>query len=471
LDACDELGLVVMNCLMGWQYFGKDPAFAELKYQECRQLVRRDRNHPSVILWEVSLNESDMPKSFVETTHKIAHEEYPGDQCYTCGWTRGYDVFIQARQHGGCKKAQGIACLVSEYGDWEYYAQNAGLEQHKWKDLKPAERSSRQLRGDGEIRLLQQALNFQEAHNDNLKTTAFADGLWVMYDYSRGYAEDIESSGVMDVFRLPKFSYWFYKSQREPDEQVNGRAAGPMVFIANYWTHESPLDVRVFSNCEEVSLYLNGKLVERRRPDPDRVSDRLRNPPFTFKLAAFEPGELRAVGHIDGGEAASHQRRTPGEPDQLTLHFDLSDRPFALSGKDAVFCYAEVLDENGVVVPGASMPVSFGAAAVDRLIGSPAAAEAGVASVLVESDDLNPATAVYALCIAQDKEEIRVLSASASPNKKHAPDYKVVYTVDGSEPTNASPEYRGPITNAARVRAAIIAKGKIVARAASLPQP
>ena len=93
LDACDELGLVVMNCLMGWQYFGKDPAFAELKYQECRQLVRRDRNHPSVILWEVSLNESDMPRSFIERTHAIAHEEYPGDQCYTCGWMPGYDVF------------------------------------------------------------------------------------------------------------------------------------------------------------------------------------------------------------------------------------------------------------------------------------------------------------------------------------------------------------------------------------------
>jgi hypothetical protein len=47
MDACDELGLVVMNCLMGWQYFGKDPAFAEMKYQETRQLIRRDRNHPS----------------------------------------------------------------------------------------------------------------------------------------------------------------------------------------------------------------------------------------------------------------------------------------------------------------------------------------------------------------------------------------------------------------------------------------
>ncbi len=168
MDACDELGLLVMNCLMGWQYFGKDPAFAELKYQESRQLIRRDRNHPCVILWEVSLNESDMPKPFIAKTHAIAHEEFPGDQMFTCGWTKGYDVFIQARQHGGCKKVKDIPCVVSEYGDWEYFAQNAGLEQGQWKDLQPAARNSRQLRGDGEVRLLQQALNFQEAHNDNL---------------------------------------------------------------------------------------------------------------------------------------------------------------------------------------------------------------------------------------------------------------------------------------------------------------
>src|SRR6185503_414317 len=155
MDACDELGIVVMNCIPGWQYFGPDPAFAELQYRNVRDLIR-----PGVILWEVSLNETAMPPGFIALTHAIAHEEYPGDQCYTCGWTYGYDVFIQARQHGGCHKIRDLPCVVSEYGDWEYFAQNAGLQQEKWKDLQPVERSSRQLRGDGEARLLQQALNF-----------------------------------------------------------------------------------------------------------------------------------------------------------------------------------------------------------------------------------------------------------------------------------------------------------------------
>src|SRR4029077_16208366 len=104
------------------------------------------------------------------------------------------------------------------------------------------------------------------------KTPAFADSIWVMYDYNRGYADDIEASGVMDVFRLPKFGYWFFRSQRDATETIAQGQIGPMLFIANYWTAESPLDVRVFSNCEEVALYLNDKLVERRRPDTSRTS-------------------------------------------------------------------------------------------------------------------------------------------------------------------------------------------------------
>lgn len=157
-----------------------------------------------------------MPKPFMARTHATAHEEFIGAHMFTNGGTKGCNVFLLARQPGSGIKVTDMPCAVSEYDDWEDFAQNAGLEQGKWKDLKPAERNSRQMRGDGEVRLLQQALDFQEAHNDNLKTPAFADGIWVMFDYNRGYAPDLEASDVMDIFRLPKFGYWLFRSQREP---------------------------------------------------------------------------------------------------------------------------------------------------------------------------------------------------------------------------------------------------------------
>jgi beta-galactosidase len=409
MDACDELGLVVMDCIPGWQFFNRsDAAFTELQYENCRRMIRRDRNHPCVILWEVSLNETDMPAEFIRRTHAIAHEEYPGDQCYTCGWTEGYDVFIQARQHGGCREVKGRACVVSEYGDWEYYAQNAGLQQEGWKDLAPDDANSRQLRWHGERALLQQATNFQEAHNDNRKTIAFADGLWVMFDYNRGYAPDIESSGCMDIFRLPKLSHAFFRSQRPP-------ADGPMVFIASHWTAASPLPVRVFSNCDEVALTLNGRVVDRRGPDTDRLSTHLAQPPFSFALGRFEPGTLEAVGYIGRRAVTRHTVRTPGSVARLDLRVDEASRPFAADGKDVAFLHAELRDASGTLVADAWENVFFGATGDVTLVGAnPFSAEAGIASIVVQTEVRRPRGVVYALCLIRDGERVRALSAATS---------------------------------------------------------
>ncbi|UCG88140.1 MAG: DUF4982 domain-containing protein, partial [Gemmatimonadota bacterium] len=472
MDACDELGLVVMDCIPGWQFFNRDdPEFTEIQYENCRRLLRRSRNHPCVILWEVSLNETAMPDEFIRTTHAIAHEEYPGDQCYTCGWTEGYDVFIQARQHGGCRDVTDRACVVSEYGDWEYYAQNAGLEQEAWADLAPDEANSRQLRWHGEATLLQQATNFQEAHNDNLKTIAFADGLWVMFDYNRGYAPDIESSGCMDLFRLPKFSYSFFRSQRPAGEDLRRAESGPTVFIASFWTRDSSPSVRVFSNCEEVALHLDGELVERQAPDSNRISTRLAYPPFTFELGRFRPGTLEAIGYIGGRAASRHVVSTPGAVGRLDLWLDEGGRPFALDGKDVVFLRAALQDPLGVTVSDAWENVFFGATGNVELVGAnPFSSDAGIASILVQTEARRPRGAVYALCIVRDGERVRVLSDAASVGGDIEP-YEIRVTTDGSEPGADSARYEEPFAGAARVRAALFVDGsRVIAAYADAPK-
>jgi beta-galactosidase len=116
-----------------------------------------------VLAWEVSINESWMPEAFIDRAVAAAREEYPADQCFTAGWQEyGYDIYLQARQHRlqHYQEPQ-KPYIVSEYGDWEYYAMNAGLAQHEWTGLKQDERSSRQLLGSGEKRLLQQAAKIQ----------------------------------------------------------------------------------------------------------------------------------------------------------------------------------------------------------------------------------------------------------------------------------------------------------------------
>jgi beta-galactosidase len=456
MDACDELGLVVMTCIPGWQFFNPDPAFVALQYRNCRDLVRRDRNHPCVVLWEVSLNESGMPPEFVARTHAIAHEEYPGDQCFTAGWMRGYDVYIRARQHGGCRGEEAEPCLVSEYGDWEYYAMNAGLAQDAWADLTLAESNSRQLRWQGERALLQQATNFEEAHNDNRGSSAIGDGLWVMYDYNRGYAPDLESSGCMDIFRLPKFSYHFFRSQRPA-------ARGPMVFIASHWTAASATDVRVFSNCDEVALHLDGVLLERRGADRDAMTAHLAHPPFTFRLGRFRPGTLEAVGYLAGRPAARHAVRTPGAIERLTLAVDLSGRRPDPERRDQIFCHAALRDAHDTIVPDAWENVAFGVTGGVRLVGAnPYATDAGIASILLRTEPGARAAAVHALALVPAGESVRALGASLALDGP-PPAHEIRYTVDGGDPGPDAPRARGAVPAHPGLRAALLVDGRVVA--------
>ncbi|MDG5767147.1 glycoside hydrolase family 2 TIM barrel-domain containing protein [Balneolales bacterium ANBcel1] len=392
MEAMDELGLLYMNNIPGWQFFG-DEVFQENAYQDIRDMIRRDRNHPSVVIWEASLNETAVPEWFMDRSQEIVEEELPHGDVYTAGWIDyAFDIFIPARQHAsppeywsgyGTEKP----LFIAEYGDWEYYAHNAGFNQDAFEDLQDEERNSRQLRGFGQRRLAQQALNFQEAHNSNLYSPAFGDANWVMYDYNRGYADDLEASGIRDIFRIPKFTFYFYQSQADPDFSPDAGFDRPMAYIANWWDgSDDYTEVKVYSNADEVALFLNGEQIERRRPDQDRVSTNLNHPPFTFELDEFVPGVLRAEAYIDGEKVAEHERVTPSDPVALELSADLSGRPLEAGVNDLIFVYASVVDADGHTVFAAEPEIRFTVDGDADLIGhNPIAAEAGIATVLLRA--------------------------------------------------------------------------------------
>ena len=77
MDACDELGLFVIVATPGWQYWNKDLQFGELVHRNTREMIRRDRNHPSVLMWEPILNETRYPLDFALKALDITKEEYP----------------------------------------------------------------------------------------------------------------------------------------------------------------------------------------------------------------------------------------------------------------------------------------------------------------------------------------------------------------------------------------------------------
>lgn len=393
MRACDELGLMVVDCITGWQFY-KNGDFATRSLQEARDMIRRDRNHPCVVLWETSLNESNMPGWFLQQMHDIVDQEYPGEQSFSGAWQDGpHDVFLPARQHGkGPKfwddwKNGNKPAFTAEYGDWEYYAQAAAnFNQDGTKDLKKEETTSRQLRKHGEKRMLQMALNYQESHNQNQRgKSLIGDANWLMFDYNRGYANDHCSSGVMDLMRLPKFAYYFYRSQRPASENSNLFSSGPMVFAATYWQPDSNPKVRVFSNCETVTAYLNGKKIATQRPDKDHFSDQLNSPPFTFHFKTFTPGELKFVGSIKGKSVAEHVINPPGKPTALKLTIDESGKALRADNNDFIFVYASVIDANGTVVPTAKHHLHFKIKGGDIIGPNTVSAEAGINGILVRS--------------------------------------------------------------------------------------
>jgi beta-galactosidase len=389
-EACDALGIIVMDAIPGWQYFGPAP-FEQRCKTDLDALILRDRNHPSVIFWENSLNETEMSETFMIEMNQIAHNLLR-DNGFTAGWLDhpSYDVFMPARQHAKAPdywanyKPKAKALFIAEYGDWEYYAQNAGFNQTQFADLAPSERNSRHLRGASEQALLQQAYNFQEASNSNRKgANSIGEANWVCFDYNRGYSPDLEASGIYDITRLPKYATYFYKSQGLSFSKQ------PYVSIASRWDANSSTTVTVYSNCPSVSLFLNDKQIALQKQSKKEASTHLTAPPYTFVIPQLEPGKLTAYG-LDQRQicVATAQVQTPGKPTQVVLEVDTLNMGIDQQQADLIFIRAKLLDANGTVIPTNNYKATFSCLAEDAGLVSPAIQlfEAGIASALLRTE-------------------------------------------------------------------------------------
>lgn len=145
--------------------------------------------------------------------------------------------------------------------------------------------------------------------------------------------------GVLTPYRIPKPVYYWYKSEL---------VANPIVHIADE-TASKEGKVRVFSNCQEIELYHNGQLIEKRKPDNDIQRINLEHPSFTF-LFNWKEGELKAVGYNNGIKVTDFTRHKQGEPYAIKVKFNINDAPFYTGGSDLRLAHAYIVDKNGEVV-------------------------------------------------------------------------------------------------------------------------
>lgn len=390
LEACDELGLLVIEPIPGWQFFNKAQGFVDHTYKDIRDLIRRDRNHPSVIMWETTLNESWPPKSWKDQAVRIAHEEFPGDQCYTSGDTYGYDGFDVCyndwKEGYNRPNTTSKPGFIREYYDYEFGGHYS---------------TTRVTRGDGDYALMQNAWNAQWSHNRYRAYYPWTIGgaVWSMYDYNRGCCDNICYSGLADLFRLPKFGLLYFRTQMK---EGTFTPAGPMtyeVFINSHWLEGSSDTLQVYGNVDEVKLQLNGRVIARQYPDdkpstseyvsrPDGGNaENIDFPPFTFFNVNWERGELKAIGYKDGKAVAEHVVRTPGAVEAMDITYFESG--VSASCRDLLVVYVNLKDLQGTGCFGENnREVKLEVLQGGELRG-PATikAEAGVASFLVATTD------------------------------------------------------------------------------------
>ena len=389
LDACDELGLLAIEPIPGWQFYNGDTAFTQRTYRDVRDMIRRDRNHPSVVLWETTLNESWPPDTWKDGAVRTAHEEYPGDQCYTSGDAYGYsgfDVCYNDWEEGFNRPNKtDKAGFIREYYDYEFGGHYS---------------TTRIRRADGDRALMQNAWNAQWSHNryNAYYPHTAGNAVWSMYDYNRGCSDLTCYSGVANLFRLPKFSLPFFRSQTAAGSPLPD---GPMpyeLFIASHWMSDSPDTLQVYGNVDEVELRLNGRTIAREKaddgpdtpyvPGPDGGNCRqLRFPPFTFTGIPRETGELTAVGYVKGHRVTTTSVHTPGQPDRLVLSYFESGRP--AEKHDLLIVYVRLTDERSTTLSGENdRKVTLCVENGGTVIGpSTTRCEAGVASFLVQTSE------------------------------------------------------------------------------------
>ena len=406
MDACDELGLFVIVNTPGWQFWNDAPEFAQRVYSDIRNVVRRERNHPSVWLWEPILNETWYPADFAKNTRDIVDAEYPYPYCYSGSDSeaRGHENFPVYFAHPANMQDASKEIDPTK----TYFTREWGDNVDDWSSHNSP---SRVARNWGEQPMRVQAQHYAcpyypvTSYDVLYKQSPQHVGgcLWHSFDHQRGYHPDPFYGGLMDVFRQPKYSYYMFMAQRPAVKNDRNAGSGPMVYIAHEMTPFSGKDVTVYSNCDEVRLTFNkgGKTYTYKK---DKNRPGMPSPVITFPDVydfmvdkAFSRTQkqddvyLLAEGLIDGKVVATHKVVPARRPEKILLWMDNEGTDLKADGSDFVTVVAAVADKNGNIKRLNNYNICFSIEGEGRLLGGPGVlanpvpVKWGTAPVLVQS--------------------------------------------------------------------------------------
>ena len=397
MDACDELGLFVIVATPGWQYWNKDKGWDEKVHQNTREIIRRDRNHPCVLMWEPILNETRYPEDFALKALQVTRDEDPypyrpvaAADMHSAGVMDNYDVVYgwpgddfkalsQTPKLPDYQTPPRQPILTREFGELvdDWYAHN---------NLNRASRSW------GERPMLIQAMSLHNTACELFHTTGqFIGGCqWHPFDHQRGYHPDPYWGGNYDAFRQPKYAKDMFAALLTPQST-------PIVSIAHELTQFSDKDVTVFSNCDSVRLTLYGGEHCWTLPVdsgvvvfPD-VWDFFEARSHSYTQRNWQSVKMLAEGIIDGKVVCKEEKMPSRRSTKLRLYADEMGRKLVADGSDFIVVVCEVTDDLGHVRRLAKENIRFTVEGEGEIIGdasinaNPRAVEWGSAPILVRS--------------------------------------------------------------------------------------
>jgi beta-galactosidase len=355
LDACDRLGMLVMD---ETRHLDSSPQ----GLFELESLLRRDRNHPCIILWslgnEEPIQKTDAGGRIAASLKRLVHR---------LDSTR----LVTQAMNGGWG---GLNSAILDVQGFNYSIQEYDAFHEKFPDKPFVVTESGSTVGTRGIYTADPQQGFVSAYDRNFlqwpasaedtwKAAAdrpFVSGtfVWTGFDY-RGeptpYKWPCINShfGIMDMCGFPKDNYFYYQSWW---------GEHTVLHILPHWNwpglEGKTIDVWCFSNCDEVELFLNGASLGRKAMP---ANSHLEWP------VAYAPGVLAARGFRNDQEAAYTERRTTGAPARLTLHPDR--KTICADGEDVVVINVAIEDENGLVVPQAADLVHFSVEGSAKILG------------------------------------------------------------------------------------------------------
>lgn len=359
MDACDAMGIFIIVPNPGWQYWNNAPSFATLMYDDIRQMIRRDRNHPSVIMWEPVPNETYYPVEYAKNAYHVTHVEYPFRDCYAAciGNAPGseiYDVWYEHPSKELFSKTQ-KPVFTREWGDYV-------------DDWNSHNSPSRVRLGWGEEPQLIQAKHYANPTYTNTSWEALYESpaqliggcLWHAFDTHRGYHPDNFYGGIMDGFRQPKYSYYLFKSQQNNAAGNLFQSGNPFsLFFANEMSPFSPKDITIFTNCDSVRLIAFGKDTFTQKPNPLL---KMPHPPIVFENV-FEFSKVRDIDRVEkhfnttikvqgfaNGKIVLEQTKSIAKrPSKLSIKLGLDGQQPVADGSFVIPVYVEIQDEQGLV--------------------------------------------------------------------------------------------------------------------------